>query len=99
MSSSLNITEIISKHHQEIPLDQIESDLLKEWLQESDENVTLLKDLDNDVAGSEQKIFNKINQPTDLQDDGSASAFENTENMKEYEKDMSDEELDQLLSE
>jgi hypothetical protein len=97
MNKSDTIIEIISKYHQQLPLNPAESGLLKEWLSESGEHQSLLRDLENDIAGSEQRIRNKINQSNTLQDDGSANAFEGTETVKEYEKDMSDEGLDELL--
>jgi hypothetical protein len=97
------LIEALSKFHRREQLGKEETDLLREWVAESPEHSSLLDSLGNDNAPRTENpammIREKLNGLDSLKNNGSANAFEGTETFREYEKDMSDDELDQLLSE
>ena len=108
MNPSPSILQILQKCWQNRTLDDNEETGLRAWLSESAENRILFDNLETRFLSSSGEINMKTTELPDLpihpvipenddQDNGSANAFEATENPIAYEEDISDEQLDDRI--
>ena len=86
---AVTIDEVLAKYRANEDLEAHEQTILQNWIKASPENLLKLEAMPVDAVKQADSVLNVNN--------GSASAFEGTENPVQFEKDISDDNVDELV--